>query len=151
MMSPTDIAERVVLPEDQAAADMLEVAEVVYWRADVEFGARLNGGELTQEEKESIEAVGVEAKASGLFQVYPSGDLKLGNKPIRKWTTTRLKPSTSFPFNSAWRWNGCAAPVRNGWSFQTRTRNSERMLPGNCPRTPGCARATFRRRSRPRC
>ena len=91
MMSPTDIAERVVLPEDQAAADMLEVAEVVYWRADVEFGARLNGGELTQEEKESIEAVGVEAKASGLFQVYPSGDLKLGNKPIRKWTDDEVE------------------------------------------------------------
>jgi hypothetical protein len=90
MMSPSDIAERVVLPDDQAAADMLEVAEVVYWRADVEFGARLNG-ELTQEEKESIEAVGIEAKASGLFQVYPSGDLKLGNKPIRKWSDDEVE------------------------------------------------------------
>jgi hypothetical protein len=91
MMSPTDIAERVVLPQEEAAADMLEVAEVTYWRADVEFGARLNGGELTPDEKESIEAVGIEAKVSGLFQVYPSGDLKLGNKPIRKWTDDEVE------------------------------------------------------------
>jgi hypothetical protein len=91
MMSPDDLATRVVLPEEDAAAEMLEVAEVIYWRADVEFGARLNGGELTPEEKESIEAVGIEAKASGLIQVYPSGDLKIGNKPIRKWTDDEVE------------------------------------------------------------
>lgn len=91
MMSPDDIAQRVVLPDEQAAADMLEIAEVTFWRADVEFGARLNGGELTSEEKESIEAVGVEAKATGLMQVYPSGDLKLGNKPIRKWSDDEVE------------------------------------------------------------
>lgn len=91
IMSPSDIAERIVLPEEEAAADMLEVAEVTYWRADVEFGARLNGGELTPDERESIEAVGIEAKESGLFQVYPSGDLKLGNKPIRKWTDDEVE------------------------------------------------------------
>lgn len=91
MMTPDDINERVALPDEQVAADMLEVAEVAYWRADVEFGARLNGGELTPDEKESIEAVGIEAKASGLMQVYPSGDLKLGNKPIRKWTDDEVE------------------------------------------------------------
>lgn len=90
-LSPDDIAERVVLPEEDAAADILEVVEVIHWRADVEFGARLNGGELTQEEQESIAAVGAEAEASGLLPVYPSGDLKIGNKPIRKWTDDEVE------------------------------------------------------------
>lgn len=90
-MTPEEIEERVALPEDEAAADMLEVIEVIHWRTDVEFGARLNGGELTDEEKESIEAVGGEAKASGLIPVYPSGDLKLGAKPIRKWTDEEVE------------------------------------------------------------
>lgn len=91
MMSPDDLSARAALPDEEAAADMLEIAEVVYWRADMEFGARLNGGELTPEEKESIEAVGIEAKASGLLQVYPSGELKLGNKPIRKWSDDEVE------------------------------------------------------------
>jgi hypothetical protein len=91
MMSPEDLSARIVLPDEETAADLLEIAEVTYWRADVEFGARLNGGELTPEEKESIEAVGVEAQASGLLPVYPSGDLKLGNKPIRKWTDDEVE------------------------------------------------------------
>lgn len=91
MMMPEIIATRVVLPDEQAAADMLEIAEVTYWRADVEFGARLNGGELTPDEKASIEAVGIEAQASGLLQIYPSGDLKLGNKPIRKWSDDEVE------------------------------------------------------------
>ncbi len=90
-LSPDDIAARLVLPEEEAAADMLEVVEVVHWRADVEFGARLNGGELTAEEQESIQAVGAEAQASGLLPVYPSGDLKLGNKPMRKWTDDEVE------------------------------------------------------------
>lgn len=90
-LSPDDIAERVVLPEEDAAADILEVVEVIHWRTDVEFGARLNGGELTQEEQESIAAVGAEAEASGLLPVYPSGDLKIGNKPIRKWTDDEVE------------------------------------------------------------
>ena len=86
-----EMDERIALPDEEAAADILEVIEVIHWRADVEFGARLNGGELTPDEKESIEAVGVEAQASGLIQIYPSGDLKLGNKPIRKWTDDEVE------------------------------------------------------------
>lgn len=91
LMTPEEIDKHLVLPEEVAAADILEIAEVVYWRADVEFGARLNGGELTQDEKDSIEAVGIEARASGLLQTYPSGDLKLGNKPIRKWSDDEVE------------------------------------------------------------
>lgn len=90
-MTAEEIDERIALPSEEAAADILEIAEVVNWRADIEFGARLNGGELTQDEQESIQAVGAEATASGLFQVYPSGDLKLGNKPIRKWSDDEVE------------------------------------------------------------
>ncbi len=90
-MTPEEIDQQVVLPEEEAAADILEVIEVTHWRADVEFGARLNGGELTKEEQESIAAVAAEAKLSGLIPVYPSGDLKLGNKPIRKWTDEEVE------------------------------------------------------------
>lgn len=90
-LTPEEIAELVVLPEEEAAADMLEIIEVIHWRTDVEFGARLEGGEFNAEEKESIEAVGAEAKASGLIPTYPSGDLKLGNKPIRKWTDDEVE------------------------------------------------------------
>lgn len=90
-LTPEEIDEKVVLPADETAADILETIEVVHWRTDVEFGARLNGGEFTQEEKDSIEAVAAEAKASGLLPVYPSGDLKLGDKPIRKWSDDEVE------------------------------------------------------------
>ena len=40
----------------------------------------------------SLEAsVAAEAQASGLLATYPSGDLKLGNKPIRKWTDDEVE------------------------------------------------------------
>lgn len=86
VLSPEEIDERTSLPTEEEAAALLEIIEVVHWRVDVEFGARLNGGELTAEEQESIAAVASEAEASGLFQTYPSGDLRIGNKPVRKWS-----------------------------------------------------------------
>jgi hypothetical protein len=64
---------------------------VIHWRVDVEFGSRLNGGELTAEEQESIESVAKEAELSGLFQTYPSGDLRIGNKPVRKWSDDEVE------------------------------------------------------------
>ncbi|MCA9858292.1 MAG: DUF4272 domain-containing protein [Thermomicrobiales bacterium] len=90
-MTPEEIAEHVQLPAEEEAATMLEVAEVIHWRADVEFGARLDGGQLTEDEKESILAVGAEAERSGLATTYPSGDLRIGNKPIRKWTDDEVE------------------------------------------------------------
>lgn len=81
-----DIEENTSMPTDEDAAALLEVMEVIHWRVDVEFGARLAGGELTAEEKASIESVAREAETSGLFQTYPSGDLRIGNKPVRKWS-----------------------------------------------------------------
>ena len=90
-LTPEEIDERIVLPSEETAADILEAIEVIHWRTDVEFGARLNSSDLTQEEKDSIEAVATEAKASGLLPVYPSGDLKLGDKPIRKWSDDEVE------------------------------------------------------------
>jgi hypothetical protein len=81
-----DIEENTTLPTDEEAAAFLEVMEVIHWRVDVEFGARLAGGELTSEEKASIASVAREAESSRLFQTYPSGDLRIGNKPVRKWS-----------------------------------------------------------------
>ena len=150
-MTLKEIDERIALPDEEAAADILEVVEVIHWRADVEFGARLNGGELTPEEKESIEAVGVESKASGLLPIYPSGDLKLGTNRSENGVTMKWKPSTSFLSSSAPLSNGSATPVRNGPSSPTRTRNSVRRQPGHFARTPGCAPAISLRRSRPHC
>lgn len=89
--TPDEIDQLVTLPGEETAADILETIEVVYWRADLEFGARLNGGEHTQEEKDSIQNVAAEAKSAGLLPVYPSGDLKLGDKPIRKWTDDEVE------------------------------------------------------------
>lgn len=86
-----EIEANVSRPSEEEAAMIFEVMEVTHWRVDVEFGARLNGGALTEEERESIAAVAKEAEASGLFQTYPSGDLKLGNKPIRKWTDDEVE------------------------------------------------------------
>lgn len=91
LMTPEDIAASVSLPSEEEAATLLEIAEVIHWRVDAEFGARLNGGELTQDEKDSIAAVAKEAQDSGLFQTYPSGDLKLGHKPIRKWSDDEVE------------------------------------------------------------
>ncbi len=79
------------LPSEEEAAALLEVMEVVHWRVDVEFGARLEGGELTADEQQSIELVAREAEASGLFQTYPSGDLRIGSKPVRKWTDEEVE------------------------------------------------------------
>jgi hypothetical protein len=90
-MSVEDIESRLTLPSEEEAAQLLEVIEIVHWRVDVEFGARLDGGELTPEEVESIASVSKEAELSGLFQVYPSGDLRIGNKPVRKWTDEEVE------------------------------------------------------------
>ncbi len=86
-----DIEANTTLPTDEEAAALLEVMEVIHWRVDVEFGARLNGGELTAEEQASVEAVAKEAELSGLFQTYPSGDLRIGNKPVRKWSDEEVE------------------------------------------------------------
>src|SRR5215207_1130291 len=90
-LSVEDIEANATLPTEEEAAALLEVIEVVHWRVDVEFGARLNGGELSAEEKESIESVAKEAELSGLFQTYPSGDLRIGNKPVRKWSDEEVE------------------------------------------------------------
>jgi hypothetical protein len=90
-LSVEDIESNTILPSDEEAAALLEVIEVIHWRVDVEFGARLNGGELTAEEQESIESVTKEAELSGLFQTYPSGDLRIGNKPVRKWSDDEVE------------------------------------------------------------
>lgn len=86
-----EIESGTTLPGEEEAGAILEVIEVIHWRVDVEFGARLSGAELTTDEQESIKAVAIEAERSGLFQVYPSGDLRLGNKPIRKWTDDEVE------------------------------------------------------------
>jgi hypothetical protein len=90
-LSVEDIESNTILPSDEEAAALLEVIEVIHWRVDVEFGSRLNGGELTAEEQESIESVAKEAELSGLFQTYPSGDLRIGNKPVRKWSDNEVE------------------------------------------------------------
>ena len=90
-LSVEDIEANTALPSDEEAAVLLEVMEVVHWRLDVEFGSRLNGGELTVEEKESIDAVAKESELAGLFQTYPSGDLRIGNKPVRKWSDEEVE------------------------------------------------------------
>lgn len=90
-LSAEDIEANTALPSDEEAAVLLEVMEVVHWRLDVEFGSRLNGGELTVEEKESIDAVAKESELAGLFQTYPSGDLRIGNKPVRKWSDEEVE------------------------------------------------------------
>lgn len=91
LTTPEEIEAEVSLPSDEEAAVLLEIMEVIHWRVDVEFGARLNDGTLTPEEKESIAAVAKEAELSGLLQTYPSGDLKLGHKPVRKWTDDEVE------------------------------------------------------------
>lgn len=90
-LSVEDIEANTTLPSDEEAAALLETIEVVHWRVDVEFGVRLDGGELSAEEKESIEAVAKEAELSGLFPTYPSGDLRIGNKPVRKWSDEEVE------------------------------------------------------------
>ncbi len=90
-LSVEDIEANTTMPSDEEAAALLEVMEVVHWRLDVEFGSRLNGGELTTDEKESIDAVAKEAELAGLFQTYPSGDLRIGNKPVRKWSDEEVE------------------------------------------------------------
>ncbi len=90
-LSVEDIEANTTMPSDEEAAALLEVMEVVHWRLDVEFGSRLNGGELTTDEKESIDAVAKEAEIAGLFQTYPSGDLRIGNKPVRKWSDEEVE------------------------------------------------------------
>lgn len=90
-LSVDDIEANTTLPSEEEAAALLEVIEVVHWRVDLEFGARLNSGELDAEELASIEAVAKEAELSGLFQTYPSGDLRIGNKPVRKWTDDEVE------------------------------------------------------------
>lgn len=90
-LSVEDIQSNTTLPSEEQAAGLLEMIEVIHWRVDVEFGSRLNGGELTAEEKESIESVAKEAEISGLFETYPSGDLRIGNKPVRKWSDDEVE------------------------------------------------------------
>lgn len=90
-LSVEDIDANTTLPSDEEAAALLEIIEVIHWRLDVEFGARLNGGGLTPEEQASIESVAKEAELSGLFQTYPSGDLRIGNKPVRKWSDEEVE------------------------------------------------------------
>lgn len=86
-----EIETSTQLPSEEEAAALLEVIEVVHWRVDIEFGARLEGGELDAEETQSIESVAREAEASGLFQTYPSGDLHIGNRPVRRWTDEEVE------------------------------------------------------------
>ncbi len=90
-LGPEEIEANTTLPSDEEAALLLEVIEIVHWRVDVEFGSRLEGGELTAEEKESISAVAKEAELAGIFQTYPSGDLRIGNKPVRKWSDEEVE------------------------------------------------------------
>jgi hypothetical protein len=90
-LSVDDIEANTTLPSEEEAAALLEVIEVVHWRVDLEFGARLDGGQLNAEELASIEAVAKEAELSGLFQTYPTGDLRIGNKPVRKWSDEEVE------------------------------------------------------------
>lgn len=91
LTTPEEIESSVALPPEEEAAVLLETIEVIHWRVDVEYGARLNGGPLTSEEIESIAAVAQEAESSGLMRTYASGDLQLGHKPVRKWTDDEVE------------------------------------------------------------
>lgn len=85
------IRQNLIVPSEQEAADRLEVIEVIHWRIDIEFGARLNDDTLTAEELDSIHTVATEAQASGLIATDSNGDLRIGDRPLREWTDDEVE------------------------------------------------------------
>ncbi len=84
-LSVEDIEANTTLPSDEEAALLLEVIEVVHWRVDVEFGARLDGGELTCR-REGIDRIS--RQRSRAFRSLP--DLSQRRPAYRQQTGSKM-------------------------------------------------------------
>lgn len=84
------LSRQLVLPGDERAAEMREIAEIVHWRVVIETELRESTSEERDELVVQIEETAAEANGAGLIRMTPRGDLELGGKSLSELNDVEL-------------------------------------------------------------